>query len=55
MMKAIKKPKQNQKKKNNNNKNSTLFANSMKTTDVQYDRKPTFDETLLQATFVPLC
>ena len=54
MMKAIKKPKQNQKKNNNNNKNSTLFANS-KTTDVQYDRKPTFDETLLQATFVPLC
>ena len=52
MMKAIKKPKHNQKK---TTKNSTLFANSMKTTDVQYDRKPTFDETLLQATFVPLC
>ena len=55
MMKAIKKPKQNQKKKQQQQKNSTLFANSMKTTDVQYDRKPTFDETLLQATFVPLC
>lgn len=54
MMKAIKKPKQNQKKQQQQ-KNSTLFANSMKTTDVQYDRKPTFDETLLQATFVPLC
>ena len=54
MMKAIQKPKQNQ-KKNNKKKNSTLFVNSMKTTDVQYDRKPTFDETLLQATFVPLC
>ena len=54
MMKAIKKPKQNQKKKQQQQKNSTLFANS-KTTDLQYDGKPTFDETLLQATFVPLC